>query len=104
MIQATLGLALLLASTTPVLSPPPTQPPAPAAETAAVATARPAAARETGSMETGDPDREVCKKVTFTGSRLGGERICRTAREWAELQRDSREATERKQRISGRIE
>jgi hypothetical protein len=54
---------------------------------------------DTRSAEVGDPNRVVCKKVTAIGTRLGAEKVCRTAREWAELQRDSKDATHRRQRV-----
>jgi hypothetical protein len=32
------------------------------------------------------PDARVCHKITYTGSRLGATSICKTRREWDELQ------------------
>ncbi len=51
------------------------------------------------SAEVGDPDRKICKKITITGTRLGAEKICKSARQWAELQRESREAVQRRQKV-----
>jgi hypothetical protein len=44
------------------------------------ATATPAAASATDGSE------RVCKKITYTGSRLGAVKICHSRREWDELQ------------------
>jgi hypothetical protein len=41
-----------------------------------------------------DPDRRICKTIQKTGTRLGGERICMTAREWEEQRRGSRKVAE----------
>jgi hypothetical protein len=41
-----------------------------------------------------NPDRPICKTIQKTGTRLGGERICMTAREWEEQRRSSRKVTE----------
>ncbi|MDP1026809.1 hypothetical protein Q5H91_06270 [Sphingomonas sp. KR1UV-12] len=34
-------------------------------------------------------DRRVCKTFASTGSRLGGKRVCKTAREWDEEEVDA---------------
>ena len=39
-------------------------------------------------------DRVICERVEETGSRLGGKRVCMTAREWAEQRQRDRELTE----------
>lgn len=41
-----------------------------------------------------DPNERVCRTITYTGSRLGGERVCKTRREWVELTERSRERTD----------
>jgi len=47
--------------------------------------------------ETGDPNRMVCRNEKTTGSRLGRQRICMTAQQWADQQRIDRQAVERSQ-------
>ena len=42
-------------------------------------------------------NRMVCKRQKSTGTRLGSEKVCMTAAQWAQLKRDQREATERTQ-------
>jgi hypothetical protein len=39
-------------------------------------------------------DRVICQRVEETGSRLGGKRVCKTAREWTEQRQHDREAAE----------
>lgn len=40
-----------------------------------------------------DPNERVCRGITYTGSRLGGERVCHTRQEWQELSERARERT-----------
>lgn len=40
-------------------------------------------------------DRQICRTFRANGSRLGGERACHTAAEWAELRRQTRENVDR---------
>jgi hypothetical protein len=61
-------------------------------------------AKEQESAEVGDPDRRICKKITYTGSRLGGEKVCKSARQWSEIRQESRDATERRQRSAWRTD
>lgn len=42
-------------------------------------------------------NRVVCKREKSTGSRLGSKKVCMTAAQWAQLQRDQREVIERRQ-------
>jgi hypothetical protein len=42
-------------------------------------------------------DEVVCKREETTGSRLGAKKVCRTAAEWAEIQRAAKEETQRSQ-------
>jgi uncharacterized protein (DUF2147 family) len=42
-------------------------------------------------------NRMICKKEKQSGTRLGSKRTCMTAAQWAQVQRDQREATERAQ-------
>jgi hypothetical protein len=95
--------AALLLSAAPVLAGPQASAD-PNPETATAAPARTAEPRENNAMATGDPDRQVCKKITYTGSRLGGERICKTARQWAQLQRETRDQVEKNQKPQWRDE
>jgi hypothetical protein len=55
-------------------------------------TAAPPAATQTASTPPEDA-RIVCKTITPTGSRLGGERICLPKREWRRLHESGQEAT-----------
>jgi len=32
------------------------------------------------------PDQMVCRKMTYTGSRLGATKVCKTRQEWNEIQ------------------
>lgn len=52
-----------------------------AAEPSAATAAKPAA----------DGDRVICRQLPRTGSRIPPKRMCRTAAEWAESERTSRE-------------
>ncbi len=45
----------------------------------------------------GDSTRIICRSVAETGSRLGRQRICRTAAEWAAMRQDVRQTTDRVQ-------
>ena len=61
-----------------------------------------AAAAPAGKAVThGKPNRKVCKTVESTGSRLNRAKICKTAREWAEQQVETKENLERMQRSRG---
>jgi hypothetical protein len=42
-------------------------------------------------------NRMICKRQKSTGSRLRAEKVCMTAAQWAQLQRDQRMETERGQ-------
>ncbi|GAA4812450.1 hypothetical protein GCM10023232_04650 [Sphingosinicella ginsenosidimutans] len=44
-----------------------------------------------------DPDRMICRRITQTGSRLQGERVCMTAAQWAEQRRIQRSDIEHAQ-------
>jgi hypothetical protein len=54
-----------------------------------------AAAADKDRRGNGDPGRMICRTVAETGSRLSKTRTCRTAEEWAEQRRQTREAVER---------
>lgn len=42
-------------------------------------------------------NRMICKRQKSTGSRLGSEKVCMTAAQWAQLKQDQRQQTERTQ-------
>lgn len=44
-----------------------------------------------------DPNRKICERIEVTGSRVKARKVCKTAAEWEELRRDSREELERAQ-------
>lgn len=60
-----------------------------------------AAAQEEAAEEDAQVDktqnRMICKRQKSTGSRLAEKRVCMTAAQWHQLERDQREATERAQ-------
>lgn len=60
--------------------------------------AAPVAAKEDKGAETPDTERVVCKTMRQTGSRLAGERVCKTKTQWdqekAEARRQMDEAIE----------
>ena len=56
------------------------------------------AAPETSTVgPNNDPNQTVCRRQTNLGSRLGTRNICRTRAQWADIDRDQREQTERAQ-------
>jgi hypothetical protein len=52
------------------------------------------AAEQPGAAQadTRDPNRRVCRKTELTGSRLRSFRVCRTAREWNEVDEQAQKA------------
>ena len=40
----------------------------------------------TGQANGNDPSQMVCRKMTYTGSRLGATKVCKTRQEWNEIQ------------------
>lgn len=44
-----------------------------------------------------DPDEVICRYQEVTGSRLGGDKVCHTRREWDEISANSRDAVSRSQ-------
>ncbi|MGZ6027606.1 MAG: hypothetical protein ACXWKU_21530 [Caulobacteraceae bacterium] len=52
----------------------------------------PAQAQVAATTQTNDLDKMVCKRITPTGTRLGGEKVCKTRREWLDITRQSRDA------------
>ena len=62
----------------------------------------PAPAAETKrDAATGKADRVICRTQGATGSRLGGAKICKTAREWEAQRQGAKQETERQQRPYG---
>lgn len=68
---------------------PPSDPQAPQPTTTTTAPATPE----------GESDRErvICKKVDVPGTRIGGKKVCKTKREWDQVQRDTADALRRTQ-------
>lgn len=64
--------------------------------TAPVAAAGSASAQADGY----DPNERVCEKIIVTGSRIASKTVCMTRAQWAERQRDDRDAVERAQRAA----
>ena len=64
--------------------------------------AAPVAAAGSASAQTDgyDPNERVCEKIIVTGSRLATKKVCMTRAQWAERQRDDRDAVERAQRAA----
>jgi len=58
--------------------------------TATATLAQPAAGGSTG-----DANKQICRSVSDTGSRLGHTRACHTAQEWADLRRQTRQNVDR---------
>ena len=54
-----------------------------------------AIAQPTGSTATGDANKQICRSISDTGSRLGHTRACHTAQEWADLRRQTRQNVDR---------
>jgi hypothetical protein len=61
----------------------------------ALASATVALAQPSQGGATGDANRVICRNMAETGSRLGHTRACHTAREWADLRRQTRENVDR---------
>ena len=57
----------------------------------------PAVAQETAPKKARDPNEIVCERQEEIGSRLGGQRVCKTRAQWAEERRVSREGGDKAQ-------
>lgn len=55
------------------------------------------AADQASSKMTRDPNEIVCERQEEIGSRLGGERVCKTRAQWAEERRVSRQDIDKAQ-------
>jgi hypothetical protein len=54
----------------------------------------------TGSRASqGDANKQICRTMADTGSRLGRTRACHTAQEWTELRRQARQNVDRIQNM-----
>jgi hypothetical protein len=40
-----------------------------------------------------DPDKVVCRYIVPTGQRLGGQKVCHTNAEWADINRSAKDQT-----------
>ena len=47
----------------------------------------------------GDANKQICRVIADTGSRLGRYRACHTAQEWAELRRQTKQTVDRIQNV-----
>ena len=65
------------------------------ASAALLLTATAALAQPAASGTTGNANKQICRSIADTGSRLGHTRACHTAQEWADLQRQTRQNVDR---------
>ena len=65
------------------------------ASVAFLLTATAALAQPAGGGSTGDANKQICRTISDTGSRLGHTRACHTAQEWADLRRQTRQNVDR---------
>jgi hypothetical protein len=63
----------------------------------ATAVGAPPAAAAPARSALNDPSRVICETIKITGSRLGRQRVCMTAEQWAEERRQTRQGVERLQ-------
>ena len=102
MMRALLASAALLAAAAPAAG----QTNAAVEETPTVAPATVTATPEKRNgrqSTTGDPNRQICRTQGATGSRLGGTKVCKTAREWEEQRMASKDELDRMQTRRGLI-
>ena len=88
-IIASLSAAILAASDSGAVPPPPLTEPAPVEQAAPAESA--VALRE---------KQVICRKVLETGSRLGGTKVCRTRLEWDQMSRMSQDVVNDRQKRS----
>lgn len=48
-----------------------------------------------GANSSPDANKQICRVIADTGSRLGRHRACHTAQEWAELRRQTKQTVDR---------
>ena len=65
------------------------------AAAAALVTGSALLAQPAASDSNAGADKQICRSVADTGSRLGHTRACHTAQEWAELRRQTRQNIDR---------
>jgi hypothetical protein len=63
----------------------------------AVTVSAPLLAQQSAPKNARDPNEIVCERQQEIGSRLGGERVCKTRAQWAEERRVSREDIDKAQ-------
>jgi hypothetical protein len=51
--------------------------------------------------ETPAKDEKICKRITETGTRVGGARVCKSAEQWKQLEDDAKDTTRRLQKNRG---
>jgi hypothetical protein len=61
------------------------------------------AAQPSGGDVKGDPNKQVCRSLPSTGSRLSRTRSCHTALEWLEIRRQDKQHIEHIQQERGLI-
>lgn len=72
----------------------------------ATETSSAATAKHNGSAPVGevhgrlDPNAKICQHMEETGSRLGGQKVCKTRREWADIAAANRDAVQHVQDLA----
>jgi hypothetical protein len=61
----------------------------------AMVTATAVIAQPASTNSNGDANKQICRTITDTGSRLGHYRACHTAQEWIELRRQTKQNIDR---------
>lgn len=46
-------------------------------------------------------DPKICRRIATTGSRVGGERVCKTAAEWQREEKENQDAAKQLSRVRG---
>lgn len=71
-----------------------------AAQPAPAENAAQAADMGVGPAPKGD-DPKICRRIATTGSRVGGERVCKTASEWQREEKENQDAAKQLSRVRG---
>lgn len=91
-----LAVALILGVSSPALADSTDGSAASPAAAASGATTAPTASQQAAATPkvdpAHDPDKVICHYITPTGSRLGGQKVCHTRREWNQNTQDSQDA------------
>jgi len=61
----------------------------------------PAAPQGEAAAAPKDKDEMVCKRIKMTGTRVGKERVCRTAAQWEEITRDAQDTARKMTTVRG---